>query len=410
MNGINQKTSWEVHSSFCAKNTINPIRQIVDGLNLTPNKDKEVIPLSIGDPTVYGNLKLSSSVENAVLNSLQSNNHNGYGPSVGLKIARSAVATYVTPKVTAEDVVLTSGCSGALELCISCLANSGQNILVPKPGFSLYKTLSNARGIDVKLYNLIPEKSWEIDLDHLESIIDENTAAIVVINPSNPCGSVFSSSHIKDILKLASKHKIPIIADEVYQDIVFHDQTFHSMASLSDDVPILTCGGIAKRFLIPGWRLGWIVLHDRGDVFKPEIRNGLLNLSQAILGPCTLIQGALPAILGDLTNSCFEQVISLTEENAHLCFDQMSRIPGLRPIMPQGALYMMVGIEIEHFPGINDDRQFTEKLMEEQSIFCLPAICFQLPNYFRIVLTPPTEKMKEAMTRLQEFCETHYVD
>lgn len=408
MKGRSPKLAWDVPASFSAKNTINPIRKIVDGLNLTPNKDKELIPLSIGDPTIYGNLKMSPSIEDAIIESLRSMKFNGYGPSVGIQSARSAVASYTSPKVEAKDVILTNGCSGALELCIYCLANAGQNILVPRPGFSLYKTLANARGIDVKFYNLVPEKSWEIDLDHLETMIDDNTAAIVIINPSNPCGSVFSISHIKDILKLVSQYKIPIIADEVYEHIVFHNQTYHSMASLSVDVPILSCGGIAKRFLVPGWRIGWIVIHDRVDVFKSEVYQGLVNLSQAILGPCTLIQGALPAILENLSNNCFEEVISLTEENANLCFNHLSKVTGLKPIMPQGALYMMVGIDIEHFPEFGNDLQFTEKLMEEQSVFCLPAMCFQFPNYFRIVLTPPSDKMKEAMLRLEEFCKIHF--
>ena len=138
-------------------------------------------------------------------------------------------------------MIFASGCSGALDLCISVLANPGQNILIPRPGFSLYKTLAESMSIHVKHYNLLviilthslrlpgkysfchgfqPEKNWEVDTEHLQSLIDEDTAAIVVNNPSNPCGSVYTAQHIRDVLEVAENYKIPIIADEIYADFV----------------------------------------------------------------------------------------------------------------------------------------------------------------------------------------------
>ncbi|XP_029653064.1 tyrosine aminotransferase-like [Octopus sinensis] len=409
MNG--NSGSWVAPASDFAHKSINPIRRLVDTMKLVPNKDKDKIVLTIGDPTVYGNMCLPQVAEDAVVAAIQSKKYNGYGPSVGLECARKAVAAYESNPsfpVDAKDVILTSGCSSAIDLCITVLANKGQNILVPRPGFSLYKTVANSVDIEIKFYNLLPEKSWEADLSHLESTIDENTVGIVIINPSNPCGSVYSKSHIKDILSIASKYRLPIIADEVYRDIVFHDQTFHSMASLSTDVPVLTCSGIAKRFLVPGWRMGWIVINDRGGVFEKEIRGGLLNLSQKILGPCTLVQGALPTILKNTEKSFFDSVITIVEENAKFCHESLLRIPGLKPVMPQGALYMMVGIQMEHFPDFPNDQTFVEQLVEEQSVFCLPASCFQMPNYFRLVLTLPHDKVQEALGRISEYCAKYY--
>lgn len=153
-------------------------------------------------------------------------------------------------------------------MCISVLAEKGKNILIPRPGFSIYRTLATGHGIDVRSYDLLPEKQWEIDLVQLESQIDENTAALILINPSNPCGSVFRKEHILEIIQIAEKYCVPIIADEIYEHFVFPGIEYHSISSLSVNVPVLTCGGLTKRFLVPGWRLGWIVIHDRHNAFE----------------------------------------------------------------------------------------------------------------------------------------------
>lgn len=403
---------WEpVRASEMAKSTDNPIRKIVDGMKLTPNPQKKLISVSIGDPTVFGNLPLSEVVREAVVESINSGKFNGYAPSVGYEDARSALAEHHSipeAPLTSKDVILASGCSGALDLCISVLANPGQNILVPRPGFSLYMTLSISLGINIKYYNLIPEKSWEVDLDDLESAVDEQTSCIIVNNPSNPCGSVYSAKHIREILSIADRKRLPIVADEVYADFVFPNHPYVSIASQSSRVPVLSCGGLTKKYLVPGWRLGWILVHDRHDVLQAEVQPGLVALSQRILGPNTLIQGALRTILTSTPQEYFDQTIDVVQRNAEICFSSLKKIRGLNPIMPSGAMYMMIGIEIEQFPEFKNDLDFTTSLVTEQSVFCLPAKCFQYPNYFRVVLTIPEDKLREACVRIQQFCRVHY--
>lgn len=152
-----------------------------------------------------------------------------------------------------------------------------------------------------------------MDLESLESQIDENTAAIVVNNPSNPCGSVYTREHLKDIIDVASRNRVPIIADEIYEHFVFSDHEFTALSSLSKDVPVLTCSGVTKRFLVPGWRLGWVIIHDRHNIFGKEVRNGLLSMSTRILGPNTLMQKALPRILKETPQSFFDETIRFIE-------------------------------------------------------------------------------------------------
>ncbi|XP_060082304.1 tyrosine aminotransferase-like [Ylistrum balloti] len=405
-----RRKNWNIPVSTIAKNTFNPIRSIVDSMKITPNPEKDMIALSIGDPTVFGNLPLDKNIEDAVIKSVKAGKYNGYNPSVGYEDSRAAVAEYSSTDevlVTSKDVILTNGCSSALEMCITVLANAGDNILLPRPGFSIYKTLAEAIGIEVRLYNLQPEKSWEIDLDHLRSLVDGNTAAILVNSPSNPCGSVYSRKHILEILAVAEKCHLPIISDEIYEHFVFSTSTYHSLGSLSKNVPILSCSGLTKRFLVPGWRLGWIIIHDRNDLFK-AVRKGLLSLSQRILGPNSLVQAAVTDILTKTPQEFFDNTVGYVESNAELFYNKVSKIPGLEPVKPDGAMYMMIGINKDNFPGVTNDIDFTEKMVKEQSVFCLPGQCFQYPNFFRVVLTIPTEKLEEACQRITAFCKDHY--
>lgn len=362
-----------------------------------------------GDPTTFGNLQPADEVLDAVKQAIDSGNYNGYAPAVGFLESREAVAEYSQHqgKISAKDVILCSGCSCSLDLCIAVLAGPGKNILIPKPGFSIYGTLAEGFGIECRSYRLIPEKNWEIDLNHLASLIDENTVAVIITNPSNPCGSVFSKEHILDILKIAESHFVPIIADEIYEHFVFPGNEYHSVSSLSKNVPVLSCGGLTKRFVVPGWRLGWIIVHDRHNAFE-EVRKGLGNLSSRILGSNTLVQGALPAILRNTPQKFYDELVETLQNHANIAFQILKDISGLTPIMPSGAMYMMVGITIENFPDYPNELAFVEDLVREQSVFCLPGKCFNIENYMRIVLTVPREMIIEACNRIQEFCVKHY--
>eukprot|EP00999_Lentomonas_sp_LEN2_P002718 NODE_591_length_1341_cov_89.591433_g552_i0.p1 GENE.NODE_591_length_1341_cov_89.591433_g552_i0~~NODE_591_length_1341_cov_89.591433_g552_i0.p1 ORF type:complete len:411 (-),score=82.04 NODE_591_length_1341_cov_89.591433_g552_i0:60-1292(-) len=402
--------SWQVPASVVAKRTSNPIRKIVDNMKVAPHPDKKMISLSIGDPTVFGNLKTPEAAVDAVAEAVKSYKFNGYPPSVGYEAARQAIADEFSSDaapLSAKDIVITSSCSGALDLAIGVLANEGQNILLPKPGFSLYQTLADSKGIEVRYYNLVPEKDWEIDLDHVKSLVDDKTTAILVNNPSNPCGSVYSKKHLVEVLQVAEELKLPVIADEIYADMVFDGYEYHSMASLTTTVPIVSTGGLAKKYMVPGWRLGWILIHDRQGVFDVEVRDGLTRLSTLILGANSIAQASLESIFKKTPKSYYKDVITLLQDNANYTFKRISDIKGLRPVKPAGAMYIMVGLDLDYFKDISNDADFCEKLVAEESVFCLPGQCFQFPNYFRIVFTPPMDQLEIAYERLQNFCVAH---
>ncbi|KAI9176084.1 hypothetical protein H9P43_006449 [Blastocladiella emersonii ATCC 22665] len=405
------RTAWAIPMSEAAKNTTNPIRAIVDGMKVAPNPAKPVISLALGDPTVFGNFNIHESCVRAVAKHLESGRANGYPPAHGMEVARAAIAKrYATEAapLTPADVVIASGCSGALELAIGALANAGQTILLPRPGFSVYQTIADSKGIRCAYYDLDPERNWEVNLEHLESLIDDSTACILVNNPSNPCGSVYSKAHLEAILAVAERHFLPVIADEIYADMVFSGNTFHAMADLSTTVPVLAVGGLAKRYLVPGWRLGWILVHDRNGAFA-EVRTALLKLSQVIIGANSTVQAALPEILHDTPQSFYDETNAQLERHATVAAELLGKVPGLSVVVPQGAMYMMVGIDLAQFKDIDGDIAFTEMLMAEESVMALPARCFNFPNYVRLVICPAEEKLREACQRITEFCARHHV-
>lgn len=233
-------------------------------------------------------------------------------------------------------MLLASGCSGALKIVFKALCSTkGQvtsskrrNILIPNPGFPLYETLLESFGFEYKKYSLVSDpskvpgsKCWDVDLEDLKRQVDENTVAVLLNNPSNPCGTVFSESHLKNILKVAREKGLIIVADEIYGDITFHPHHFHSVASLTNkeenlEVPVISVGGIAKEFLVPGFRLGWVLFYSCrqwkkqnqfgaasvremthiGNYMK-QVKQSAMKLTQLILGPNSLIQAALPVLL-----------------------------------------------------------------------------------------------------------------
>lgn len=288
-----------------AKFSINPLRKITQEQNIDPNPAKKVITLQLGDPTKFGNFPPPKELMTAIKKAVDGDKFQ-YNISFGSENARQAIAKYEQHqgKITADDVIVTSGCSAAMEMCVLTLVSPGENLLIPRPCYN-YKTWTDGMHIETRPYNLNPVRDWDVDLDHMESLIDENTRAIVITNPGNPCGNVFSKEHMLDILAVAERYRLPIIADEIYEHFAFPGIEFNSFSSVSKNVPILSCSGLSKRFLVPGIRLGWIVIHDRDDALT-NVKQGLRNVTGRILGPNSTVQQALPDILHNVPQEFFD--------------------------------------------------------------------------------------------------------
>lgn len=434
--GCNQSS---IPPSDCALRTTNPIRNIVDRLQLPAEhlRNKKLLSLALGDPSAYLDppTELIEAVQKRLLDSERSPiSAFGYPPATGYDAAKTAIATRaneynhkmlqelesndmlnVPQHYIKEDVILASGCSGALDLAIKVLCSATDTILIPKPGFSLYRTIATSLDLDVHEYKLIPERSWEVDLEGLEEFLRESKKRIsawLVNNPSNPCGSVYSLKHLASISKLALKYRIPLISDEIYEDMTFPPHAYIPM-SMVHKGPLLTCSGLAKRFLVPGWRVGWILIQDqcmaegKGKAMQ-QVRKGLVDLAGLILGPNSLIQAALNDIFVSVPPKFYQSTNTYLHNNSLLCTKILSDIPGLHVIPPQGTFYLLVSILFEHFPGFKDDVEFCRALLNEEMVSCLPGSIFGAEGFIRIVFAAPEDILEEALMRLRGFAERHY--
>lgn len=316
----------------------------------TDNGEKGVISLGMGDPTAYSCFTTTREAEQAVGEALFSGSFNGYAPTVGLPQTRKAIADYLSRdlpyKLHSEDVFVTSGCTNAIDIALSILARPGANVLLPRPGFPIYDLCASFRQLEVRHYDLLSHQAWEVDLGAVEALVDDNTVAIVVINPGNPCGNVYSYQHLLQIAEIAKKLGILVIADEVYGHLAFGKNPFIPMGSFGSIAPVLTLGSLSKRWLVPGWRLGWLAITDPTGMFKhPKLIERLKKYFDIYGGPPTFIQAAVPSILEKTDDNFFTKTISILKQTSHLCFEGINKIPCLTcPQKPKGSMAVMVRI------------------------------------------------------------------
>ncbi|KAH7366527.1 hypothetical protein KP509_18G082700 [Ceratopteris richardii] len=264
-------------------------------------------------------------------------------------------------------------------------------------------------GVKARYYDLIPDRNWEIDLDMFEMLVDRNTVAMIICNPSNPCGAVYSYEHLSKVIAKAEHLKLPIIADEIYGHIAFKGQKFCPVASVAVDVPVLTVGGLSKRWMVPGWRLGWIIISDAYGIFaKGRVVEGLTKLAQLTVNTTSIVQAAAPAILKNTPDAFYENSNALLEEAAKLCCSRIQRIPGLDcPSKPQGSMFIMVKLNMTMFPELRDDIGFAYALATEESVIVLPGTAFGTPNWIRIIFAAQPSLLDQAWDRIESFCSRH---
>ncbi|RNF03280.1 putative tyrosine aminotransferase, putative,L-tyrosine:2-oxoglutarate aminotransferase [Trypanosoma conorhini] len=406
--------SWKVlEPSTMSSRAVNKLESLSTRKSKAP-ADKSQLKLSIGDPTHDGNLVAPTAAVDALVRCVEGNQHNKYPPMAGLPEARRAVAEYwganfaeqQAAHCEADNVLITCGVSHALVTVLTALCDEGDNVLIPMPCFPFYDFMSDLHEVEARHYLCKGDGNWDIDLDHLRSLVDDKTKAILINNPSNPCGSNFSRQHLADLIRVCEELHLPLIADEVYAGLVFSGETFTSVAAFDTHVPRFILGGLSKVFVVPGWRLGWVLLMDTHDHAKGVLR-GMQNLGAVTLGPCTLVQGALPAILSQTPASYFARNVEELRDNAVCLADAIQHSHGLACAMPQGAMFIMVKVNTDLFKDIKDDFEFYEKLEDEENVQVVPGEFFHMHGCFRVVVSRPKKIAVEVAARIHNFCERH---
>ncbi|CDW81383.1 tyrosine aminotransferase [Stylonychia lemnae] len=380
-------------------------------LKIPQNLPKPLINFALGDPLKVNGFEPPKIIAEKLVQIVMEQKNNGYTSAAGSQEARQSVVDHFsTPDhpFKWEDVIMTFGAAGGLYNSISALCEKGDNLLVPRPGYPLCFPISQNLGVELRHYDLLPEKNWEIDLVHLKSLVNEKTRAILVNNPSNPCGTCFTKQHCLDIISMANELQLPIISDEVYYGITYEEGVeFTSLGVLTKEVPIICLNSISKMYYLPGYRCGWMIFYNHQGYFDKVINN-LCNHAAIQFHPDSTVQKVLPVIFKETDDSHFATMKLKLKQSADYAFTQVSKIKGLNPIKPSAAMYMMINIRIEQFNGIEDDVDFAKKLLHEQGALVMPAHCFFYNNGFRLVLCQSLSNIKEFCLRLEEFCQNHY--
>eukprot|EP00268_Persea_americana_P043408 TRINITY_DN43629_c0_g1_i7.p1 TRINITY_DN43629_c0_g1~~TRINITY_DN43629_c0_g1_i7.p1 ORF type:complete len:425 (+),score=66.07 TRINITY_DN43629_c0_g1_i7:117-1391(+) len=381
--------------------------------NLDHRYKRPTIPLARGDPSHSPCFRTTPIAEDAIISAVRSAQFNSYAPRFGLLPARRAIAEYLSRdlpcKLSPDDVFLTVGCKQAIKIVISALALPRANILLPRPAYPFYDSYATQYGVEARYCDLIPERNWEIDLDSVESVADENTVAIVIINPGNPCGNVFTYEQLAKVAETARDLGILVISDEVYGHLTFGNNPFVPMGVFGSVVPVITVGSISKRWVVPGWRLGWLVTCDHKGILKEaKIVDHIKNCRDVSSSPATFIQGAIPQILGNTSEDFFNKTIELLKQAADICYERIKEIDCITcPCKPEGSMFVMVKMNLSLLEDILDDLDFCCKLAKEESVVILPGSAVGWTNWLRITFAIEPSSLEEGLGRLKSFCQKH---
>ncbi|KAI9086667.1 hypothetical protein K1719_031261 [Acacia pycnantha] len=394
------------------------IRDVLTSLinKLVKEDERPAIFLGHGDPSVFPSFRTTVSAEDAVVNAIRSGKYNSYCLNLqGLLPARRAIAEELSRdlpyKLSADDVFLTSGCVEGIKSVAAVLARPNANILLPRPGFPEYQAHASFYHLEFRLFDLLPEKGWEVDLQSVEALADHNTVAMVIINPNNPCGSVYTSHHLMKVAETARKLGIMVISDEAYAYINFGENPFVPMGTFASVAPVITLGSISKRLFVPGWRLGWLVTNDPNHILSKTGVVESLECCQVMTSDvATFLQGAIPEMI-EKTKEYEEfhsKIIKILRDTADICYAKIKDIPCLYcPYKPQGSMFMVVKLNLELLEGIHDDMEFCVKLVKEESVILLPGVALGLKNWFRITFATEPPTLEEGLDRLRVFCQRH---
>lgn len=378
------------------------IRDIVVLANEVAKTGKEMLYLNIGDPNIYDH-KTPEHIIEATYNAMKANK-NGYAPSSGIPNALDSIRRYAEGKGirNINDIFITSGASEAIELCLTALVDAGENVLLPTPGYPLYTAIQAKLEMVANPYYMDENNNWEPDINDIEQKINSKTRAIILINPNNPTGTVYSQETLQAIINLALEHNLIIFADEIYDKLIFDGKEHVSIASLNDEVPVVTFSGMSKNYLVPGWRIGWGIISGNKEKTQ-EFRDALNKLLRARLCANHPMQYAIPEAL-DGDQAHLKALVNKLQRRRDITMEKLATIPGVSLVKPEGAFYAFASIDVD------DDMKFSAELIKETGVVIVPGSGFgQKPgtHHFRIVILPPDDILDKAFGLIADFYEKY---
>ncbi|MFJ8429799.1 pyridoxal phosphate-dependent aminotransferase [Kitasatospora sp. NPDC094019] len=382
---------------------------VVDQANALEEAGHSVLRLNTGNPATFGFEAPEEILQDIIRNLPRAH---GYSDSRGILPARRAVVQYYQQRgvdgVTVNDVYLGNGASELIQMAVTALVDDGDEVLVPMPDYPLWTAVVRLAGGKAVHYACDEQADWFPDLDDIAARITARTKAIVVINPNNPTGAVYPKELLEGILDLARRHQLMVLADEIYDKILYDDVEHHCLAALADDVLTLTFNGLSKSYRVAGFRSGWLVVSGPKQ-HASDYLEGLTMLSGMRLCPNVPAQYAVQAALGG-HQSINDLVLPggrLTEQR-DVAHRALNEIPGVSCVKPKGALYAFARLD----PAVHrivDDERFVLDLLLREKIHVVQGTGFNWPrpDHFRFVTLPRADDLETAINRIGRFLATY---
>ena len=367
---------------------------------------KRILKLNIGNPAPFGLEAPHEILRDVAMNLPEAT---GYSDSQGIFSARKAVLQYYQSKgllsaVDVRDVYLGNGVSELIVMTMQALMNDGDEVLVPMPDYPLWTAAANLAGGTAVHYRCNEEDNWHPDIADIKSKITSKTKGIVVINPNNPTGALYSDELLLQIVEVAKEHDLIIMADEIYDRILYDDMEHTPMSTLTDEVLVLSYNGLSKSHRIAGFRAGWMMVSGRKE-HAADFIEGLDMLASMRL--CSNVQGqyAIQTAMGG-----YQSMKDLTSKKGRLykqrelAVTRLNAIKGISCTMPQGAFYCFPKMDPEIYP-IKDDMQFMMDLLLEENVLMVQGTGFNWDkhDHFCLVFLPNLHDLEDAMDRLDRF-------
>lgn len=400
----------ELTQSRKLENVLYDIRgPVLDEARRLEEEGRRIIKLNIGNPAPFG-FEAPDEILVDVIRNLPSSQ--GYSDSQGLLSARTAIVQHYQQRglteMTIDDVWLGNGVSELITMCLQAMLDDGDEVLIPAPDYPLWTAATSLSGGRAVHYLCDESAGWLPDLDDLERKISLRTKAIVVINPNNPTGAVYPSGVLERIAELARKHKLVVMADEIYDKILYDDATHTPFAAVAPDVFTLTFNGLSKAYRVAGFRSAWLMVTGPKR-HATSYLEGITILANMRLCANVPGQHAVQTALGG-RQSIQDLVLpgGRLREQRDAAMAALKEIPGVSCVQPRGALYVFPRLDPDVYP-ISDDQQFVLQLLREQHVLVVQGTGFNWPHpdHLRLVTLPRADDLTEAIRRIGAFLETY---
>ncbi|WP_105213539.1 pyridoxal phosphate-dependent aminotransferase [Pseudoalteromonas sp. T1lg22] len=373
------------------------------------DEGQKVLKLNIGNPAAFG-FDMPEDMLKDIIRNLSS--AQGYCDSKGLYSARVAVYQHYQQRglhnLSIDNIFIGNGVSELIQMVTQALVNNDDEILIPAPDYPLWSACVTLAGGKAVHYRCDEQQDWFPDIEDIRSKITSRTKALVLINPNNPTGAVYSNDLLLELITLAREHNLLLLSDEIYEKILYDGTNHSSIASLCDDVPVITFNGLAKTYRAAGLRIGWMVLSGPTQRMSDLIQ-GLDMLASMRLCANVPAQYAVQQALGGV-----QSIDALIEpggrlyEQRNIAWKGLNDIQGVSCVKPQGALYAFAKVDTKRFNITNDETMVLD-LLRQEKILLVHGRGFNWPepDHFRVVFLPHKDELEPAMQRLGRFFERY---